>query len=498
MTKAEQRSDFRHIMKGTAVFGGTQVLSMLANIVRGKFVATILSDYGMGLSSLMQSALTPMQQLFSFGLPTSAVKDIAAENNLQRKAQAVLTFRRLLTTLAVAGSLTMIACSSLFSISTFGDERYMWWFVEMSVALLFFILAAGESTILQGYRKLKILATCNVVGPVCGLVIGVPLYAWLKTDGIVPAMVLMAGFTYGFARYYTSRLQIPAHKQAWSETFSRGRNMLILGATMMLAGFIGTLTTYFINTFIRKYGGIADVGLFQAANAITLQCTAMVFTAMATDYYPHLSSIIATKTGTNELVEHEGEIVLLIIAPITVLLILFSPLAVRILLTAKFDAIIPLIRLIAISFIGRALCFPLDYVCMAKGDKAFFFWTQGVWSNAKTYLLLILGYHCFGLIGLGYAIVLSALIDIVVSFTLNQWKYKLHYSSTLLYTLIPLLLTNLLALAASYIADPYISYSIMTICALVTCICSYYQLDKRIGIKDIVQQRFPRKRTRRP
>ena len=497
MTKAEQRSDFRNIMKGTAVFGGTQILSMLANIIRGKFVAMILSDYGMGISSLMQSALTPMQQLFSFGLPTSAVKDIAAENDIQRKAQAVLTFRRLLTTLAVAGAITMIVCSSLFSISTFGDNKYTCWFVEMSVALLFFILAAGESTVLQGYRKLKILAMCNVIGPVCGLVIGVPLYFWLKIDGIVPALVLMAAFTYGFSRYFTSRLQIPVHKQAWSETFSRGKNMLILGAAMMLAGFIGTLTTYFINTFIRKYGGIADVGLFQAANTITLQCTAMVFAAMATDYYPHLSSLIAKNAGTNELVEHEGEIVLLIIAPITVLLILFSPLAVRILLTAKFDVIIPLIRLIALSFISRALCFPLDYVCMAKGDKAFFFWVQGVWSNAKTYLLLILGYYLFGLIGLGYAIVLNSLIDILASFALNQWKYKLHYTSTLLKTLIPLLLTNFIALGASYIANPYISYSIMGVCALVTCICSYQQLDKRIGIRDIIQQRFPRKRARR-
>ena len=175
MTKVE-RSAFRHIMKGTAVFGGTQLLTMMANIVKGKFVAMILSDYGMGVSSLMQSALMPMQQLFSFGLPTAGVKDIAAETDPQRKAQMVLTFRRLLYSLAMLGSIVMAASASLFSISTFGDDSHTWWFVEMSVALLFFILATGENTILQGYRRLKSLATCNIMSALCGLLCSTPLY----------------------------------------------------------------------------------------------------------------------------------------------------------------------------------------------------------------------------------------------------------------------------------------------------------------------------------
>lgn len=497
MTKTEQRSDFRHIMKGTAVFGGTQMFTMLANMVKGKFVAMILGDYGMGISSLLQSALSPMQQLFSFGLPTSGVKDIAAESDPQRKAEVVLTFRRLLTTLAFSGAITMLVCSTLFSISTFGDNTYTRWFAEMSVALLFFILASGETTILQGYRMLKEQATCNITGTCCSLLFGVPLYYFFGIDGIVPALILLSATTYGLARHFTRRINTSACQQpTWSQIFSRSRNMLTLGLTMMVAGVIGTLVTYLINTYIRSHGTIADVGLFQAANVITIQCTTMVFAAMATDYYPHLSSIIAQRGHTREVVEHEGEIVLLIIAPLTVLLILFAPLAVRVLLTPKFDAIIPLIRLIAISFIARATCFPLDYVCMAKGDKQFFFWTQGVWSNVKTLLLLVLGYKYFGLIGLGYAVITSSVIDIIASFLLNQWRYQLHYTATLLHTLIPLLLTNGVALAASYISHPLISYGIIATCALFTCLYSFCQLDKRIGIKELIRSRFINKKQR--
>jgi len=487
MTKVE-RSAFRHIMKGTAVFGGTQLLTMMANIVKGKFVAMFLSDYGMGISSLMQSALMPMQQLFSFGLPAAGVKDIAAETDPQRKAQMVLTFRRMLYTLAVLGALVMATCASLFSISTFGDDSHTWWFVEMSVALLFFILAAGENTILQGYRRLKSLAACNIMSAVCGLLCSTPLYYFYGIEGIVPAMMILSVTMFCFTRYSTSRISIHPQQQTWRNTLLQGKSLLVLGGVMMVSGFIGTVTTYFINTFIRKYGSIPDVGLFQAANIITLQATAMIFTAMGTDYYPSLSAAVNKREEVSRMVENEGEIVVLIMAPITILLILIAPIIVNILLTPTFNVIIPLLRLIAISFMGRAFCFPLEYVCMAYGDKAFFFWTQGIWSNAQKFILYVCGYYFWGLIGLGYAVVLSAVIDIAISSVLIQWRYKIHYSTTMLHTLLPLIAVNITALAASYIPHVLTSYSIMTICTLITCIFSYRQLDKRIGFKDLISQ----------
>ena len=487
MTKVE-RSAFRHIMKGTAVFGGTQLLTMMANIVKGKFVAMILSDYGMGVSSLMQSALMPMQQLFSFGLPTAGVKDIAAETDPQRKAQMVLTFRRLLYSLAMLGSIVMAASASLFSISTFGDDSHTWWFVEMSVALLFFILATGENTILQGYRRLKSLATCNIMSALCGLLCSTPLYYFYGIEGIVPAMIVLSVTMFCFTRYSTSRISIHPQPQSWRSTFLQAKGLLVLGGVMMVSGFIGTATTYFINTFIRKYGSIPDVGLFQAANIITLQATALIFTAMGTDYYPSLSAVVNKREDVKTLVEHEGEIVVLIMAPITILLILFAPAIVSILLTPAFNAIVPLLRLIAIGFIGRAFCFPLDYVCMAYGDKTFFFWTQGIWSNLQKFILYVCGYYFWGLIGLGYAVVLSAVIDIALSVVLIQRRYRVHYSVTMLHTLLPLLIANVVALAASYISHSFISNGIMAVCALVTCVFSYRQLDKRVGFKDLLLQ----------
>ena len=57
MNKAEAS---RAILKGTALFGGTQAFTMLLNLVKGKCVAILLGAYGMGVSSLLSSAIAPL------------------------------------------------------------------------------------------------------------------------------------------------------------------------------------------------------------------------------------------------------------------------------------------------------------------------------------------------------------------------------------------------------------------------------------------------------
>ena len=42
---------YAHIVKYTGVFGGVQMLSILATLVRNKFTALLIGPFGMGLSS---------------------------------------------------------------------------------------------------------------------------------------------------------------------------------------------------------------------------------------------------------------------------------------------------------------------------------------------------------------------------------------------------------------------------------------------------------------
>ena len=86
----QEKKIYQQIMKGTAVFGGSQMINMLANVIKGKFTAIFLGASGMGISSLLGSALSPFQQFFTFSLPVAAVRDIASGQDEDAKARSVL------------------------------------------------------------------------------------------------------------------------------------------------------------------------------------------------------------------------------------------------------------------------------------------------------------------------------------------------------------------------------------------------------------------------
>jgi len=479
-------------MKGTIIFGGSQTLTILINVIRGKLIAMILGAYGMGVSSLLMSALNPFQQLFTLSLPTSAVRSISLETGNNRM-HTIIAFQRMMLWLSVAGMLAMMATSSLLSQTTFGDRDHTLWFIGLGISLFFLMQTAGESAILQGFRKIKQLATVAIVAPSLGLLVGIPFYYYWNVEGIVPAMIIINLASWITARHFTRELRPKRLFQSRQNTWKIGRGMLTLGAAMMLSGFIGTVVTYLLNTFIRTYS-IEDVGLYQAACGITLQCTSMIFASMAADYFPHLSTVVQDLKDTRQLVEQEGEIVLLIMTPITLLLIFFAPTIVYILLTPQFTCIIPTLRMIGLSFIARAFCFPQDYVCIAKGDKTYFFWVEGVFTNAKTLLIYALGYYFFGFIGLGYGAIVNCIVDIISSAILNQWRFSVHYSLTYFRLFLPCVLLASICMLASLIDEQQTSYQVMAITTLLSCLFSYWQLDKRLNLKEIIKLRKIRRK----
>lgn len=490
---SKHTSAFRQIMKGTAIFGGTQVITMLTNIVRGKLVAMILGAYGMGITSLLNSAIQPIQQLFSCGLPIASVSSIANAKDDAERIQRTIAFRRCLTILALMACLFMVVTAPMLCKWTLGNTDHVYWFIALGFVVLFLMLSTGENAILQSHRALKQLAKCNVLAPMLGLLLGVPMYYVLGVEGIVPAMILLAFITWAYSRWNTRSLSISG-KQSWKETMAYGKEIIMLGATMMVAGLLGNFSVYLINTFINGNGGTEDVGFYQSANTITTQCTSMVFIALATDFYPHLTQVAKDFKAMTRLINQEGEIVLLITAPISALLIVCSPIVVRVLLTSEFDCVVPIVQMMSLAFLMRAYYFPLDYICLAKGDKTYYFCMEGIWANVKMLVIFIGGYWLFGLIGLGYAAVVNAVVDIIVSTILVKWRYGVLYDlRMLMMSVILLVLTSATLLSLMLIGTSLVGIAISVLLVIIISVYSLVELNKRISIVDAIKSRLNRK-----
>ena len=488
----KSRSTYRRIVSSTAVFGGAHVFSILINIIRAKLVALILHSKGMGFSAIISNAANTLQQVSMLGLNIAAVPDISkanAEEDEQVLAYTIRIVRRLVLVASIVGVVLTVSLSPLISKLSFGTTDYTPYFLLLAASIFFNVLGTGEMAVLQGLRRYKLLAFCSTVPPICGLLISIPIYFIWGVEGIVPAMIVVNVIyfivirilSYRVKRQYRERISI---RQVWT----KGRDIIKFGFVMTIGTVVGTLGTYALFAFISNTGSIDDAGFYYSASIIASQYIGLIFTAMAADYFPHLSGLLKTdKSDAFRLVNKQTEILLLIMGPLIMLFILSAPLAIRILLTDEFLCIEDMVRMIGVTGVFRAIFTPMDYIAYAKGDRAYIFWVETVFCSSKTFAVMALSYHFMGMEGLGYGALVSSVIDLVVTLTLIPWRYgyRLTRMSVRL-TIIMILLTGT-CLACSFIGNTLLSYSLMGIITAAGTVFCLIQLDKRIDLRSLAK-----------
>lgn len=424
-TSENDSNSYKSILKGTSIFGGVQIFQILINIIRGKFVAMFLGPEGMGIASLFTSSSNTIVRFSSFGLNLSFVKEIAASKDREyRLGQIAKVAGRLIQLTALFGALVCAISAPWLSNLSFGTQEYAWQFVLLAVAVYFTVAGNGKLALLQGLHKVKLLSVASLAGALSGLIFGVPLYYFYGTKGIVPAIVVLALTSYMFY-WWGLRRTIPRKGVKVSRRFASitSRRMLSAGMVLLASSLINTLCTYGINIFIRIYGNLNDVGLFSAANSLTGQYAAVVFTAMALDYFPRLSAAAGDRMKMRTVVDRQMEIVALIAAPLSLLLIVTAPIVIQLLLTAQFLGVTELMRWLGLAILLKAIAYPLGYIAFAKDNRRLFFWLEAVGCNVLYLGCSLVFYFQFGLMGLGYGAVIEQAACVVIYAIVNFKVY---------------------------------------------------------------------------
>lgn len=474
----KENSSYRSILKGTSLFGGAQIFQILINMIRGKFVAAILGPAGWGVSALFNTSSATILKMASLGLNLAVTKEVADKKSDPHVLQTTVNVaRRLILATAIIGALVCIGFSRLLSLATFSDASYTWSFMLLGVFIFFSILGNGDMSVLQGLRKSKRLVTASLIGSLTGLFVGVPLYYMMGTDGIVPAMCVLAVVTWAF--YMLSvRKSIGRDRFEFSRDLHMPivRNLIAIGMVLMAADLIGSLTTYLAQMFIRRHAGLNEVGLYTAALNITAYYSGVVFSAMALDYLPRLSAAAHDNAEMNIIVNRQTEIVTLLIGPVVTLFILCAPLAIRILLRADFMASLPLMRWMALGVAIKALMYPMGYISFARDNRKLFFWLEGVGCNLLTLILSCAGFYFFDLIGLGYAMVADNLICLAAYYVINRRVFGYRFSAKALRGMIKVTAVTSAALAVSLCGDGAAVYSVLAIIAAAVTLTDLHSL----------------------
>ena len=495
-SKAEnQTSSYRNIFKATSLFGGVQVYNILIGVIRSKFLAVLLGPAGMGIQGLYQSTLDVIKSFTAFGLEQSAVRDISEANgsgNSERIAKTVATVRRLVWLTGSLGLLVVLILSPLLSQWTFGNKDYTWGFITLSSTLLLNQLCSGQKVLLQGMRRLKDLAKASAIGATVGLIVSVPLYYWIGVKGIVPTMVLVSIAALLLSWFYSRKAPIEKIQVSTKEAVVNGSSMIRMGIAMSISSILVSVSAYVLRWFIRQLGGVDEVGLFTAGILITNTYVGMVFTAMSTDYYPRLSAVNRDNERCKEVINQQGEIALLLIAPIIVSCVVFMPFIIKLIYSNDFLAANGFITFAVSGMVFKASSFVIAYVFLAKAESRLFVINE-VGSSIYTLGLYVLGYYFGGLRGLGIAYMVGYFIYFIQVYIISHYRYQFRLTKSFLrifgvqIMFVVLSLIDVLTMEGLWF---YVSeIAVLGLCAFF----SVKELDKRIHIMDFITTKICKK-----
>lgn len=490
--KRSETSSYRSIFKATSLFGGVQVYQILISVIKQKFVAVLLGTTGMGIQGLYQSGIDLVKGITSMGLSQSAVRDVSEANgtgDFHRVSRTITILRRLVWFTGLLGLIATICFSPLLSRSLFGDYDYTIPFIILSVILLLEQLCNGQRVLLQGMRRLKHLAKASAYGVTVGLVVSVPLYYWLGIKGIVPTLILNSVTSLLLSWLFARKIPVEKVKVTNRETLHEGRTMLKMGIAMSVTGVLGTMMAYILKAFISNVGGVDDVGLYTAGFVILNTYVGMVFTAISTDYYPRLAAVNKDNDKCKEVINQQGEIAVLIIAPLVMLCIIAMPFLVRLVYSKDFLPASDFILWAIPGVMFRASSTVIAYVFLAKAESKLY-----VINEVSTLLyglvLRMAGYYFFGLVGLGIAYFLVYILYTIQVYLIARHKYSFNFSKTF----IQVFSVQIIYAAIGFIlVHVWFSVWVYVPLVLLLALSTYYslkELDKRMNLLQFAKQKI--------
>jgi len=492
------KHDYRQIFKATSLFGGVQGFNILIGFARNKVVTVLLGPEGFGIVNLFNSTISVITSYTSLGLSFSALRNISQANETgdeESFARTIITFRRWMWFSGLLGTVITLLLSPLLSQWTFGSGEYTVSFIWIAFSFLLASQTNARNTMLQGMRKLKLLARANVAGSVLGLLISLPLYYFLGVRGIVPALLASAVAGFILAWYLTRSIAVAPVSLSLRESVFQGMDMVRLGILTTLSASAWYSVNLFVNAYVTRTGGLGELGLYQAGHSLTNQSVNLVFTAMIVDLFPRLAGIQGNVLKERQTVNQQVEVAALLIAPLTLAFVSFLPIAVHIMYTPSFMRITEYVQWYFLGILFKATYWSMGYLIMARGDTRTYIFLE-LSSCLLFAALATAGYRFFGLQGLGASYLVSHLLFCILYYVIVSRKYQFAFSLTLgVVLLVQTLLSVLLFLCIRWFGYPVATYAGIFICALSGGF-SLWQINKRLDLKDLISSRFGKNRER--
>lgn len=364
----ETQSSYNQIVKSTGIYGASQLVNIVLGIVRSKLTAIFLGTTGIGIIGLLQSVIDISRSATGLGLDTGATKNIATTDFLNQSevGKTLYTVNIWYAITAALGSIFCLVFAEALSNWAFETDEYTLHIAVLSIAVFLIAITACITSSLQGLRKIPYMALVSSISSFLNLLVMIPIYYYWKIDGIVPVYILTSLITCTVGFYFYRRIGFKPIRIPTKEVICRGKNMLVLGIFLVIAGILSTVSLFLVRAYLNREVGLETVGLFQAAWIITALMWGIVIRSTNSDFFPKLCAIVEKKEETKRYVNEQTYIVLLIISPITIGLVTFADYVLQLLYTTDFIEAADTLRWHLLGAFFKMAVTPIATIILAK------------------------------------------------------------------------------------------------------------------------------------
>ncbi len=247
----------------------------------------------------------------------------------------------------------------------------------VAAAIFFRIVSAGQTSLIQGMRRVSDLAIISVAGAVLSTAISIPLIYWFGENGIAWSILAMAVVTLLTSWWYSRKVNIKAAVSlSVRDTMREIAPLLKLGAVFMASAVLTAGAAYAIRIIVLRYDGVVAAGFYQAAWALAGLYAGFILQAMGTDFYPRLTAVSGDNAACNRLVNEQAQVSMLLAGPGLIATLTAAPLVMTLFYSAEFLPAVDLARWICLGMMLRIVAWPMGFIIVAKGASRMFFWAE--------------------------------------------------------------------------------------------------------------------------
>ena len=239
-----------------------------------------------------------------------------------------------------------------------------------------------------------------------------------------------------------------------------------------------------------SFGRIDEVGLFQAGFVIMTTYVGLVFSAMGTDYYPRLSAVNNDNEKCRTIMNQQGEIGILFLAPLILACVVFVPWIVRLLYSERFLGANDYIIWAASGMLFKMASWAISFIFIAKGESKWFMINETA-VNIYSLGFQILGYWLLGLKGIGIGYALTSLCYFIQVYIISRIRYGFRFSMEFnkIFVLQMILLAICIALI-TILNVVWMKYVFGAVLVGISLWFSLMGLDRRMGLRSIIIARI--------